>query len=138
LPKQSEPDARLLASGVSHRPSVRLRRYRVHPDRSLKKHKAGEAGMTEESYGFEPVGYPLPDSGDAACRQEPTPDARESDRDKAPASAGWNTSTMCLRVIHGSMLAKGWASKHVEIPLAAGGGDELPRRPLDIGEGLWR
>jgi hypothetical protein len=54
------------------------------------------------------------------------------------APQGWDTSTMCLRVIHDSMLANGWASTPVELPLCAGDVGELPRRPPDFGVGLWR
>lgn len=57
------------------------------------------------------------------------------------ASVGWNSSTMCLQTLHVSMLARGWNSgDRPEIPTCdyEFDGEQLPRRPLDLGVGLWR
>lgn len=53
-------------------------------------------------------------------------------------SSGWNASTMCIRRIHRSMVADGWSRRVEQPPLAQCPAEDLPRRPLDLGEGLWR
>lgn len=50
----------------------------------------------------------------------------------------WNASTMCLRTICDVMSAQVGKHRPVEIPLYDGECPELPRRPLDLGVGLWR
>jgi hypothetical protein len=56
---------------------------------------------------------------------------------------GWNSSTMCLQVLHHNMTEQGWALYHREFPrfdfeVRLELDLELPRRPLDLGVGLWR
>ena len=58
---------------------------------------------------------------------------------------GWNSSTMCLQTLHRTMTEQGWALYHREFPrfdlevrLELDLNLELPRRPLDLGVGLWR
>jgi hypothetical protein len=57
----------------------------------------------------------------------------------APGTSGpsWNTSTMCLHMLHHTMSANGWGQAERRLPLADDAGP-LPRRPLDLGVGLWR
>lgn len=50
----------------------------------------------------------------------------------------WNTSTMCLRTIHRSLSAQVQNHDQLEIPLHEGDMEPLPRRPHDLGVGLWR
>jgi hypothetical protein len=52
---------------------------------------------------------------------------------------------MCLQVLHSSMTEQGWGAWQPATPLPDNGfrrsdyfRHELPRRPLDIGVGLWR
>lgn len=56
---------------------------------------------------------------------------------------GWNSSTMCLQTLHRTMTEQGWALYHREFPrldleVRIELDLELPRRPLDLGVGLWR
>jgi hypothetical protein len=56
---------------------------------------------------------------------------------------GWNSSTMCLHVLHRNMIEQGWdrwqPSKDYESPRFEWAIEfDLPRRPLDLGVGLWR
>lgn len=63
----------------------------------------------------------------------------------------WNSSTMCLQVLHRGMTEQGWDAWQPATPLRdyfdhlgfdhLGFDDlesELPKRPLDFGVGLWR
>jgi len=58
------------------------------------------------------------------------------------STPSWNSSTMCLQVLHRTMTSYGWDRWQPATPLC----DyefprfdyELPQRPLDLGLGLWR
>lgn len=59
-----------------------------------------------------------------------------------PADAGrspsWNNSTMLLQTLRDKLVDHGWGNESVsEIPHARGS-QELPARPMDLGEGVWR
>lgn len=59
----------------------------------------------------------------------------ERQRECSPA---WNSSTMCLSVLHRAMTAQGWQTGQLDISVSDGDGGPLPRRPLDLGVGWWR
>ena len=55
---------------------------------------------------------------------------------------GWNSSTMCLQVLHRGMTDQGWDLWQPATPLRDYDFPrldyDLPQRPLDLGVGLWR
>ncbi|HZM76650.1 MAG TPA: hypothetical protein VFC19_13035 [Candidatus Limnocylindrales bacterium] len=63
------------------------------------------------------------------------------------SNPSWNSSTMCLQVLHSTMKEQGWNRWQPATPLRNNNlrdydcprfDYELPRRPLDLGVGLWR
>jgi hypothetical protein len=62
------------------------------------------------------------------------------------SSPSWNNDTACLQTLHRNMAEQGWDHWRPSISLCdfdfghfrISIGFELPRRPLDLGEGLWR
>ena len=58
----------------------------------------------------------------------------------------WNSSTMCLQVLHRTMTEHGWHTWQPATPLRdydflqsnCDDLPQLPQRPLDLGVGLWR
>ena len=62
------------------------------------------------------------------------------------STPSWNSSTMCLQVLHRAMTSQGWDATPLrdydfpllEFELTFDLTFELPRRPLDLGVGLWR
>lgn len=65
-------------------------------------------------------------------------DSYGSTNGNASVPPTWNTSTMCLSVLHRAQSAQGWQTGQLDFPMWDGEVDPLPRRPLDLGEGWWR
>ena len=64
-----------------------------------------------------------------------------SPADPKSAASGnptWNSSTMCLQTLHRALSDQGWHHGQPDIPMYQGEAGSLPRRPPDLGVGLWR
>lgn len=76
----------------------------------------------------------------AGRRIPPTVETSAADAKSTAGSNGstWNSSTMCLQTLHCALSAQGWHNGQSDIPMYQGEAGSLPRRPLDLGVGLWR
>lgn len=55
------------------------------------------------------------------------------------SSISWNASTTVVKTLQRRMRKQGWqGGQATEIPCYEGEAEPLPRRPLDLGVGLWR